>query len=63
MIDEARIIATHGGVDDCVFVDDEQEGVIVVDVVIVIAIVRRLVREALPEIFDDPRALRNEGSR
>ena len=56
VIDEARIVAADGRVDDRVLVDDEQERVIVVDVVIVITRVRRLVRKPLAQVFDDARA-------
>ena len=63
VIDEARIVAADGGIDDRVLVDDEQECVIVVDVVIVVTRVRRLVRKALAEVLDDARALGNEAPR
>ena len=63
VIDEARIVAVDGGIDDRVLVDDEQECVIVVDVVIVITRVSRLMRKPFAQVFDDARALGNKRRR
>ncbi len=57
MVDESCVVAADRRIDDRVPVDDEQEGVIVVDVVILVTIVRGPVRNALAEILDDARAL------
>ena len=57
VVDEARGVAIHPGVDDGAPVDDEQEGVVVVDRLQVVAAVGLLVRDALAEVLDHPRAL------
>ena len=57
VIDEARVVAADGGVDHGVFVDDEQERVIVVLVVIFVTRIGRGVRHAIAEILEDARAL------
>ena len=57
MIDEAGGVALHTGVDHRLAVDDEQKSVVVVRIVILVTLVGFLVRDALTEIFDHPRAL------
>src|SRR5580693_8528804 len=56
MIDEARVIAMHTGIDDYPAVDDEQKRVIVTIALVLIAHVRLTVRNAIAQIFDDARA-------
>ena len=59
MIDEARLIAADRGVDYRLGINDEQKGVIVVRVVIVVAPIRLAMTDAIAGIFDDARPLRN----
>src|SRR6185503_8080700 len=57
VIDETRVVAADASVDHGLLVHDEQEGVVVALVVVFVALVRRLVRHAIPEVFDHARAL------
>jgi hypothetical protein len=59
MVDEPRVVTLHAPVDDGAAIDDEQERVVVVRVVAFVALVGFLVRDAIPEIFNDTRALRD----
>jgi hypothetical protein len=61
VVDEARVVSADTGIDDRVLVDNEQEGVIVADVVVFVTRVGRLVRQALPEILENSRALPDGG--
>src|SRR5690606_28676056 len=51
VVDETRIVATPGGVDHGLAIGDEQEGMVVVRISILVTLVRFLVRQALANIF------------
>jgi hypothetical protein len=63
VVDEARVVAVDAGVDDDAAVDDEQEGVVVVGGLCLVAAVSFLVRHALAQVFDDARALADAARR
>src|ERR1700728_5449059 len=56
VIDEARLVAADTRVDDRVLVGDEQERVVVVRCLVIVALVGLGVRDALAQVFEDARA-------
>src|SRR5436190_6280736 len=63
VIDEPGVVPVHGGVDARLVIDREQEGVVAVQLVVVVPLVRRAPRDALAEILDDPSALPDRARR
>src|SRR5215207_5279673 len=57
VIDEARIVPLHRRVDHRLVVDGEEEGVVAVHLLVVVALVRRAPGDALPNVLDDAGAL------
>ena len=55
VVDETRGVAAHARIDDDMSIDDEQEGVVVVRVVVLVTVIGFLVRDAVAEILDDAR--------
>ena len=63
MIDEARIVAVGAAIDDDAAIDDEQKGVVVARVLVLVAPIGLAVRDAIAEILDDARALADAAQR
>ena len=63
MIDEARVVAVGAAVDDDAAIDDEQEGVVVARVLVLVAPVGLAMRDAIAEILDDAGALADAAQR
>ena len=59
MVDIARRIGLTTAIDHRLTIDDEQKGVVIVRIVIGIAIIGFLVRDAFTDVFDDAGSLRN----
>ena len=59
MVDETRGITFHAGINDRLLVYDEEERVIVVRIVIFVPGVGLGMRDAISQILDDPRSLRD----
>jgi hypothetical protein len=57
VVDEPRLVATRGGIDHRLAVGDEQEGVVVVRIGILVTLVRILVGNAVAEVLDQALAL------
>src|SRR5262249_7724670 len=57
VVDEARLVAPDRRVDHHVVADGEEEGVVLLHRVVVVAGVRLVAGDALPDVLDDPRAL------
>ncbi len=66
VIDEARVVAAHARIDHGLLVDDEQERVVVVLVMVLVALVRLRVGDAIAEVLVERLALldvaRGEGA-
>jgi len=58
VIHEARLVAIDAGIDHGVRVDDEQEGVVVARILVVVTAIRFPVRHALAQVRDDACAAR-----
>jgi len=59
VIHEARLVAIDAGIDHGVRVDDEQEGVVVARILVVVTAIRFPVRHALAQVLDDACAARD----
>ncbi len=57
MIDEPRVVPAGAAVDAGVVVEREQEGVVTIHGVVVVATIGLVVGDALAGVFDDARAL------
>lgn len=63
MIHEARFIAVDAGIDHCLGVHGEQEGVAILGLLVLVAVIGALVAHPLAEIFDDICALADSPQR
>ena len=63
VVDEARIVASNGGIDDRLVVDDEQERVVSGHLVVVVATVGFVVADTLSRVLDDALPTANQPRR
>src|SRR5882762_9572686 len=59
VIHETRLVAIDAGVDHGVRVDDEQEGVVIARILVVVTAIRLRMRHALTQVLDDACAARD----